>query len=87
MMEWISVRDKLPERYDIVLIIRTNEYVPIRELAFYDPDFFGEWTLISDPMSFENDMKITHWLPLPDFPQEVKEFYANRINKNWRKRK
>jgi hypothetical protein len=81
-MEWISVEDRLPEQRDIVLIIRTNKYAPVIELAFHVPGFFNEWTLMSDPMNFENDLKITHWMPLPDIPEDVKELYAADVNKS-----
>ncbi len=57
-MEWISVKDRLPEQYDHVLIangkIVTTAY-------FQDGEFVGE----------ETDIVITHWMPLPQPPKDA----------------
>lgn len=65
-MEWISVNDKLPENIDNVLAYSSlayNQNCSV-EVAFYDED--QQWK--GAPTYFTNG--ITHWMPLPEPPQQ-----------------
>ena len=70
MSEWISVKDRLPETDEMVLVIASGK--PKKnitldrayELAEYDPegwilDMWPEWM----------GAVITHWMPLPEPPE------------------
>lgn len=72
--EWISVEDRLPEDPDTnVLVIasgKPRENISLEnayELASYSQD--DGWILEMYP-EFE-DVKVTHWMPLPDPPEGV----------------
>ena len=59
MSEWISVKDTLPELEQEVLVYANREYLKRKiHTHFY-------WCLAD----FE-DLKITHWMPLPTPPKE-----------------
>lgn len=67
-MEWISVKDRLPEKDDIYLVavVRFNNASELSvDIGFYDTDG-EEWNL--DWCTF--DYMITHWMPLPSLPEE-----------------
>lgn len=62
---WVSVKDRMPQRYENVLIaVKWNDkYV----VDFGYIDECGEWTIFSE---FDIRHKITHWMPLPKPPKE-----------------
>jgi hypothetical protein len=75
-MEWISVKEKLPDDYDYVLVYATmngtNEPCPISIARRYG----REWEILNDEgIGFCMDSSmyilakdITHWAPLPKAP-------------------
>lgn len=64
-MEWISVKDRLPEAKSLVLGINAEEQRP------YVMWFNGVcWTF--EEYVIEDGI-ITHWMPLPDPPKENQE--------------
>lgn len=69
---WISVKDRLPENPDeLVLVIANGMYenVALKDaycMANYSPD--EGWVLEMYP-EFE-DVQISHWMPLPEPPKE-----------------
>ena len=87
MDSWISVKDKLPDEYDFVLVIAynngTGEPKPI-SIARIDDDSewdfcnrdacmscYGAWMDIEYIMHVDD---ITHWMPLPSIDSiEVKD--------------
>jgi hypothetical protein len=88
-MEWISVKDKLPEESGQVLIftkahsVYVSHYKKSRNLF---TAYGVESVLITD-------IETTHWMPLPERPQEKKprknvwggdidDDFSNRIMKN-----
>jgi hypothetical protein len=61
-MQWISVKDKLPELNQHVLIaVKFNRSICIDYISF--PKDGNLWTLTDKEW-------ITHWLPLPELPKE-----------------
>lgn len=54
-MEWISVKDKLPDYYE-------------EEVITYSPTDGVELVSTNWLFNYEND--ITHWMPLPEPPKE-----------------
>ena len=78
MIEWISVKERLPPSYHFVLIFcqtGTNEPSSY-SLARYEGD--RKWNIIGNGESVWSDLfwgidsleEITHWMPLPLPPKE-----------------
>ena len=61
-MNWISVKDKLPEPLEDVLVCHTCGKVTCSYKLYA-----GDWSLESlyGP--------VTHWMPLPEPPKEVRD--------------
>lgn len=57
MSEWISVKDKLPLRYEMVLVYCPKEVAKIRLCQF------SNWECAEQ-------LGITHWIQLPEVPNE-----------------
>ncbi len=73
MSEWISVKERLPEKGQFVLIICAGSSIPIS--ASYEPGEYYEWDencncggYGSEKHFYQNE--ITHWMPLPEVPNE-----------------
>lgn len=65
--KWISVKDKLPEK--------EGEYIAFDGEsvfgAYYEIDTSGtRWT---DPVEMYGEFEVTHWMPLPEPPNDDKE--------------
>ena len=60
-MEWIAVKDKLPENQEIIL---TYTYTGIDILQYLDDTFYHY-----DNGYIQEDV-ITHWMPLPKEPKD-----------------
>ena len=67
MSEWISVKDRLPYIGEIVLICVVGTYDTYVGVSFGENKF----VTILNMQLLEN--KITHWMPLPNPPEENNE--------------
>lgn len=56
---WISIDDRLPERY--VNVLTCDIHGNIHE----------NWLYKADPECWSRGYNITHWMPLPEPPEEV----------------
>ena len=59
VQEWISVKDRLPEKDEIVIICTDENFI-----------YAGE--LVGDTWFLNNDSwtaTVTHWMPLPEMPK------------------
>ena len=61
-MEWISVKDRLPEPFDQVIICRPSKGAPRVEAGSLDVN--GWWRVYGT-----RTKSVTHWMPLPDPPK------------------
>ena len=68
-MEWISVNDRLPDKYMFVLVWSERTITPV--VGFYS-EVLG-WTLLHRQMSYRENLGITHWMPLPEPPESEDE--------------
>lgn len=66
MEEWISVKDRLPEKTKLVLTVTTNGYISINSI------YYGVRWMNYDPI-------ITHWLPIPEPPKGKEERQNGQI--------
>lgn len=72
--DWISVRDRLPEKYkDVLAFIKYDggeHYNPCYEqfIAWLNTDD-GDWDSVYDDFN-QSDGEVTHWMPLPEPPKE-----------------
>lgn len=58
---WISVKEQLPERGQEVIVYTGNVLKPVvMAYQFWNPNY-DTWT------------HVTHWMPLPDCPEEIKD--------------
>lgn len=80
MTEWISVKDRLPEYGQEVLVI-----VIQNDGRFYAIDKFTKWN--NDCDSFTKDKypfsRVTHWMPLPEMPMNhecIERFETRKID-------
>lgn len=67
-MNWISVKDRLPEKGDIYLvcvIFLENASELKVDIGFYDEED-KDWELDCCTL----DYIVTHWMPLPSLPEE-----------------
>lgn len=58
-MEWISIKEKLPENQTLVIVTDGKE-VSVS-------DFWNGWIYLHMPYI----EKVTHWMPLPSPPKEA----------------
>lgn len=62
-MEWISVKDRLPEN-DIWYLVCINRCLPFAATLSED----GIWQFEDESGNEENCTDVTHWMPLPEPP-------------------
>jgi len=70
-MKWISVKDRLPEDEFVLVCACMGEKPLIISAWCNNTGDKPTWSLV-DPVADA----ITHWMPLPEAPQEVLEEYA-----------
>jgi len=65
--EWISVKDRLPDNHDDVLVVGEGwDNMNWWRIYFYEK---GIWyTIDGDEVNEQSQSKITHWMPLPEPP-------------------
>ena len=70
-MDWISVKDRLPEKYDCYFIYPRPDYDGTVEVfdAIFSPNS-GEWKIdLSDGYSpYCVPVTVTHWMMIPEPP-------------------
>jgi len=69
MSEWISVEDKVPDILDDVLA--TNESGSVFEASYWAVgEFVSKFRIGRLGIKATHDDTVTHWMPLPEPPQE-----------------
>lgn len=61
MSEWISIKDRLPENDALVLVCQQDVKDAATFIAFF---INGRWAILN------NEFTVTHWMPLPEPPNE-----------------
>jgi hypothetical protein len=77
-MDWISVKDKMPDRYEFVLVLtRQSGYKPIVNIGYYNGSqclpCWDYWKVLTEELMYvpENEIVITHWMPFPEPPDKL----------------
>lgn len=66
-MKWISIKDKLPQNKEVVLIyIFSNKTIEMASIN--PPEFRGAFWFYPENNGWEKD-EVTHWIPLPAPPE------------------
>ena len=72
MSEWISVKDRLPEEFDDVLIVTVSGRISIAYLHSYNKENiidYKNWAITdSEEGNTIPFVRVTHWMPLPKSP-------------------
>ena len=64
-MEWISVKDRLPDsEYDVLSYYAPDGWAGCFNISFLED---GVW-YNNEGVSFTEQTKLTHWMPLPKPP-------------------
>lgn len=64
-MEWISVKDELPNVGDWVLV-----FTPVKEEGLIEIAMFDLVEGFINPLMYMGSFKnVTHWMPLPEAPK------------------
>ena len=64
VQEWVSVKDRLPEPWEQVLIYSRHDFC---ESAFYI-GVPGKWRSTWNHEMLDAD-SVTHWMPMPELPE------------------
>lgn len=73
--DWISVKDKLPEKSQLVLVSLVNEIDGHRmktpQIGYHTGDEGRMWFIYSwNEWATASDFMVTHWMPTPEAPKE-----------------
>lgn len=68
---WISVKDKLPDFYDGVLVYDNCGYESTVSIACRRKRSNGGWIWDSQMVHPEDVVNVTHWMPLPKPPEDT----------------
>ena len=73
-MKWISVKERLPEKNSLVVILHEDEMnLNYRKPPVYFGKHNGQYwleTLDHSDVAWNGMCNITHWMPLPEAPKE-----------------
>lgn len=78
MGEWVSIKDKMPEKFDEVFVaeIINGEIYSYAAATYLGDHFFEAETSGLDAYNYDGgahislDMGVTHWIPLPKPPKD-----------------
>lgn len=68
-MNWISVKDRLPgtEVGWCIVLTKNSDEMTFAFMALHNK---GEWGYLGDDNKYQEEMKVTHWIPLPELSDE-----------------
>ena len=78
VQEWISVKDRLPDSNGQYIVTACDEGCAAGEGIWYDTvvvtaEYYnGCWTWYEGGHEYDLDGIVTHWMPLPELPEEEK---------------
>ena len=81
--QWIRVEERLPERNGEYIVTACDEGEPYDEIIWNDTvvvcaEYYkGCWTWEDNSTEYSLDGIVTHWMPLPEPPEEVRDDRAH----------
>ena len=72
--KWISVEERLPDVCDLVLVIangKPEEHIELCD-AVLIASYWGDGGWIADGFDGWDNLKVSHWMPLPEPPRKEK---------------
>ena len=70
-MEWISVKDRLPEKNgDYLVYLGHNKCMTVAQFNTAETKYRDKW-FISDEDLYHCTCDITYWMPLPETPNQA----------------
>lgn len=72
-MDWISVKDRLPEQFEPVMVYAKSTSVQGGAITFVGACKNGFWFIQNSEaaLGYPNlQYEVTHWMPLPQQPKE-----------------
>jgi hypothetical protein len=73
-MKWISVKDKIPEQFDMVLVWRETLNFPIHGCVIRcdkgEEVFWNVGGTSGGPLKMRQERNPSHWMPLPEPPKQ-----------------
>lgn len=71
MSQWIKCSEQMPEEGEDVIICFVCNGLRQMHVGFYYQELdFTDWTVYSHKESCLDEVTVTHWMPLPEWPQE-----------------
>lgn len=72
MSNWISVKDRLPNNSNEVIVFCLDDVVTTGKYIRVSKDKYLWKAPIYSPY-IDNNLNVTHWQPLPEPPKNIKE--------------
>ena len=75
MNEWISVKERLPDKTDSFLVVLEGKYIGIRTFNSKNDPVENWSTLFNKFIDYDSrgdsysDTNVTHWMPVPELPK------------------
>ena len=86
MPQWISVEERLPERNGKYIVTACDEGEPYDKKIWNDTVvvcavyYKGRWIWEENNTEYSLDGIVTHWMPLPEPPKEVRDDGKSKLD-------
>jgi hypothetical protein len=66
-MKWISIKDRLPDAGQIVIIVWRGH---TQNTCYVYDKHIEQWSTYDGECTIGNNKNVTHWMPLPEPPKD-----------------
>lgn len=84
--DWVNTKDRLPERNGTYIVTACDEGEPYDMIIWNDTvvvcaEYYkGCWTWEENNTEYSLDGIVTHWMPLPEPPEEVRDDGKSKLD-------